>query len=295
MARRLSMWMLLVAMVTAIAAAAPGAQAPDRARVLETMKRATTFMVEKVAHQGGYVWSYLPDLSRRWGEMEARPTMIWIQPPGTPSMGHLFLDAYRATGDEYYYRAAEQVASALSAAQHPSGGWNYIADFAGEQITARMVRHHRPQRLAARGISALLRQRHLRRCRHGGVGEVLPASVCREEGSRHKVPLDKAIAFVLDSQYPMGLWPQRFPRAPASGLHGLPDYTAHVTFNDDVAAENIDFLLMCYQALGDARLLDPIIRGMNAFISTQLGPPQPGWGLQHTLDLKPSGRPHLRT
>ena len=76
------------------------------------MKRATTFMVEKVAYKGGYVWSYLPDMSRRWGEMEAKPTMIWIQPPGTPSMGHLFLDAYHATGDEYYYRAAEQVASA---------------------------------------------------------------------------------------------------------------------------------------------------------------------------------------
>ena len=46
---------------------------------------------------------------------------------------------------------------------------------------------------------------------------------------------------------------------------------------------------MCYQAFGDARLLDPIVRGMNAFIVTQLGPPQPGWGLQHTLDLQPSG------
>ena len=31
----------------------------DRARALETMKRATTFMVEKVAASGGYVWSYL--------------------------------------------------------------------------------------------------------------------------------------------------------------------------------------------------------------------------------------------
>ena len=43
--------------------------------------------------------------------------MIWIQPPGTPTMGHLFLDAYHATGDEYYYRAAEQVAGALICAQ----------------------------------------------------------------------------------------------------------------------------------------------------------------------------------
>jgi hypothetical protein len=49
------------------------------------------------------------------------------------------------------------------------------------------------------------------------------------------------------------------------------------------------FLLMCYQAFGEERLIDPIIRGMNAFIVTQLGPPQPAWGLQHTLDLQPSG------
>src|SRR4249919_3710252 len=89
-------------------------QAPDRAAVLATMKRATTFMVEKVAYKGGYVWNYLPDMTRRWGEMEATPTMIWIQPPGTPVMGHLYLDAYHATKDEYYYRAAEQVASALA-------------------------------------------------------------------------------------------------------------------------------------------------------------------------------------
>src|SRR3989339_1441336 len=77
--------------------AAP-AQEPTRAQVLDAMKRATTFMVEKVSTNGGYVWNYLPDFSRRWGEMEARDTMIWVQPPGTATMGHLFLDAYHATG-----------------------------------------------------------------------------------------------------------------------------------------------------------------------------------------------------
>ena len=254
------------------------------------MKRATTFMVEKVAYKGGYVWSYLPDMSRRWGEMEATPTMIWIQPPGTPSMGHLFLDAYHATGDEYYYRAAEQVASALMFAQHPSGGWNYIADFAGEASLQEVVRHHRQERLAPRGVPALLRQRHLRRCRHGGIGEVLPAAVRREEGSevqgaarqgdqvRPRQPVsDRRVAAALSEG------------ADGGSLHGLPDYTSYATFNDDVAAENMDFLLMCYQAFGDARLLDPIVRGMNAFIVTQLGPPQPAWGLQHTLDLQPAG------
>ena len=88
--------------------------APSRDQVLATMRKATTFMAEKAAYEGGYVWSYLPDFSRRFGEMEAYPTMIWVQPPGTATMGHLFLDAYHATGDEYYYEAAKKAAQALS-------------------------------------------------------------------------------------------------------------------------------------------------------------------------------------
>ena len=106
-----------IALAIAVSASAPRAQAPDRTQVLGAMKRATTFMVEKVANKGGYVWSYLPDMSRRWGEMEATPTMIWIQPPGTPVMGHLFLDAYHVTGDDYYYRAAEKAAAGINSKQ----------------------------------------------------------------------------------------------------------------------------------------------------------------------------------
>jgi PelA/Pel-15E family pectate lyase len=275
--------------VMAIAVASPRAQNPDRAHVLAAMKRATTFMVEKVANQGGYVWSYLPDMTRRWGEMEATPTMIWIQPPGTPSMGHLFLDAFHATGDDYYYRAAEQVASALMFAQHPSGGWNYIADFAGEESLRKWY-----DTIGKNAWRLEEFQHYYGNATFDDAGTAESAKFflrlyAEKKDPKYQAPLDKAIKFVLDSQYPIGVWPQRFPKAQAAGLHGLPDYTSYATFNDDVAAENMDFLLMCYQAFGDERLIDPIIRGMNAFIVTQLGPPQPAWGLQHTLDLQPSG------
>ena len=120
-------------MLNAAAAIAQAPAQPSRKDVEAQMRRATEFMVEKVAYRGGYLWNYLPDFSRRWGEMEARETMIWLQPPGTSSMGHVFLDAYHATGDEYYYRAAEQVGAALIWGQHPSGGWNYVVDFAGDR------------------------------------------------------------------------------------------------------------------------------------------------------------------
>ena len=38
---------------------------PERQKVIDAMKRATTFMVDKVSYKGGYVWTYLPDMSRR--------------------------------------------------------------------------------------------------------------------------------------------------------------------------------------------------------------------------------------
>ena len=118
---------LLAAILLLIGIAAP-ASAQSRAEIERTMKRATRFMVEEVSTNGGYVWSYLPDMSRRWGEIEAKPSMIWVQPPGTATMGHLFLDAYHATGDEYYYSAAEEVGGALIWGQHRSGGWTQIID-----------------------------------------------------------------------------------------------------------------------------------------------------------------------
>ena len=103
------------------------------AEATKTMLRATRYMVEKASTNGGYVWYYRKDFTRRWGEMEAYNTMIWLQNPGTVSMGHLFLDAYEATGDEYYYLAAEKTASAIIWGQSHEGGWNYMIDFAGDR------------------------------------------------------------------------------------------------------------------------------------------------------------------
>jgi len=267
----------------------PAAAQPSREQVLSTMKRATTFMVEKVSTEGGYVWSYLPDFSRRWGELEAGKTMIWIQPPGTAMMGHLFLDAHHATGDEYYYEAAAKTARALIRAQHPSGGWNYVADFAGEKS------------LQAWYDTIGRNAWRLEEFQHnwgnatfddGGTAEsatFLLRMFLEKRDATFRLALDKAIQFVLDSQYPVGGWPQRFPLKNEFSHHGLPDYTSFITFNDDVAAENMDFLLLCYQALGEERVLEPIRRGMHAFLVMQQPAPQAGWGLQHTLDLKPAG------
>lgn len=257
----------------------------DRRAALAAMKRATAFMLEKAAYRGGYVWAYSADFSRRWGEMEAYPSMIWMQPPGTATMGHLYLDCLEATGDDFYYRAALSVADGIIAAQLPAGGWNYMHDFAGEDSIRRWY-----DTIGKNGW-------RLEEFHHydgnatfddEGTAEasqfLLRAYLVQRE-ARLLPPLQRAIQFVLDSQYANGGWPQRFPRA-----EGEAPYAPYITFNDAVADANILFLLMVYHTLGDERALAAIRRAMEIFPATQGAGSQPAWSLQHHHEtLQPMG------
>jgi PelA/Pel-15E family pectate lyase len=204
-------------------------------------------------------------------------------------MGHLFLDAYHATGDEYYYQAAEQVAGALIWGQHPSGGWNYMADFGGDRSLRRWYDTIGKNAWRMEEFQHYWGNATFDDAGTAEASKFLLRIYVEKRDPVFKPALDRAIAFVLDSQYPIGAWPQRYPLQAEFSHHGKPDYTSYPTFNDDVAGENIDLLIKSYQALGDRRLLDAITRGMNAFLVTQQGPPQPGWALQYTPDLKPVG------
>jgi PelA/Pel-15E family pectate lyase len=258
---------------------------------VDVMKRATAFMRANCAVNGGYVWSYSADFSRRWGEMEAYPSMIWIQPPGTATVGHLFLDCYHATADTYFYDAAVEVAGGLIGAQHPAGGWNYLHDFAGETSVRRWY-----DTIGSNGWRLEEFHHYYGNATFDDAGtseaaQFLLRLYVEKRDQEFAAPLERAIRFMLDSQYDNGGWPQRFPFVEdAPALHGHPDYTRLITFNDDVAGENIKFLLMVWQAMGDERARAAISRAMEVFILTQQPLPQAGWGLQHELEeLRPVG------
>lgn len=285
----------VAASAPALAQTAAGGAAPDRSAILTAMKRATAFMTDEVAVGGGYVWNVLPDKSRRWGEIEANPTMIWVQPPGTATVGHAYLDAYHATGDEQFYAAAASAADALISIQHPRGGWNYVGDTAGEESLKQWY-----STVAANAWRLEEFHRYYGNATFDDAGTAEASQLMlrmwlEKREPRFKTALDKAIAFVLDSQYANGGWPQRFPFVENGGVHGHADYTPYITFNDDVAGENLEFLIYAWHGLanrgrGDARLLDAINRGMDIFVKTQQPQPQPAWGLQHFPDtLKPAG------
>lgn len=258
-------------------------------QVLQTMKSATRFMIETASYNGGFVWSYLPDLSRSWGELEAKRTMVWIQPPGTPTVGHLLLDAYHATGDEYYYESAKKVANALIWGQLPCGGWNYVFDFAGENSLK--------QWYATVGKNAWRLeefQHYYGNATFDDSGTMQAAKFLlrmyvEKNDPVFRYPLEKVIRLVLESQYPVGGWPQRYPLMYDHPFQGKKDYTSFITMNDDVISENTEFLIQCYQAMGLQNVKEPIMRAMNLLIILQQGAPYAGWADQYTVeDLQPA-------
>ena len=94
-----------------------------------TMRKAATFFRTEVASHGGYVYYYSIDFKQRWGEGVATADQIWVQPPGTPTVGIAYLKAYEATGEKFYLDAATDAAEALIYGQLQSGGWTNSIDF----------------------------------------------------------------------------------------------------------------------------------------------------------------------
>ncbi|MDD2560256.1 MAG: pectate lyase [Bacteroidales bacterium] len=252
------------------------------------MRKATAFMMDKVSIRGGFVGSYLPDFSRRWGELEAYPSMIWIDGP-TPAMGNALLDAYLATEDEYYYQQACRVADALTAAQLHCGGWNYNFDFAGEES------HKQWYATIGKNAWGVSEYNHF----YGNATfddqtSYRPANFflriyLLKKDPIHKQALDRAIDFFLQSQYPNGGWPQRYPlRYDFPAKDGSPDYSSFITLNDGVMEKNIEFMLRCYYLLDDERCLRAAEKGLDCLLLLQQAAPTAGWALQYNLQLQPA-------
>ena len=250
------------------------------------MYKATKFMVDSVSTNGGYVWYYLPDQSRRWGEMEAYKTMIWMQ-DGTVSMGHLLLDAYNITRNEYFYLAAEKAAAAIIWGQSNEGGWNYMVDFAGDNSLKKWY--------ATAGKNGWRLEEFQHYYGNDTYDDDVTSDAARfllrlyleKLDPKYRPALDKAINFILKSQYPNGGWPQRYPLKYDFKKAGHPDYTSFYTFNDDVIWENVLFLIQCYQTLGEQRLLGPISEGMNFYLISQ--GKNGAWGQQYNMKMEVAG------
>ncbi len=278
---------LFLTIVIAITESPARAADPTRAETLDAMRRAARFMTEEISCNGGYVWTYTADLSRRWGEAPARPSQIWVQ-GGTPDMGGCYLDCWEATGDDYFLACAKKAANALVYGQHPLGGWHYFIEFDKPGLD----QWYRD--VFSNFKWGMEEYRHYYgNCTYdddsttGPTGFLLRLYLATLDPA-YKEPLDRALAFIRESQYPNGGWPQRYPLSYEFVHDGLPDYTSLYTFNDGVITNNIDLLIEAYERLEDERCLEAARRGMDFIVLSQGPAGQAAWADQHGMDLKPA-------
>jgi PelA/Pel-15E family pectate lyase len=199
----------------------------------------------------------------------------------------MLLAAYEVTGDSMYLQYACKVADGLIFGQHPSGGWHYFIDF----DPAGIPKFYQEVASQCRGWEEFYFY-------YGNATfdddvtasatRILLRLYAKALDPRYREPLNKALDFVLQSQYPNGGWPQRYPLRYDYSHEGHPDYTSFYTYNDGVISNNIFLLLEAYEKLGNEEYRKAAYRGMDFYLVSQLPPPQAGWAQQYDMDLKPA-------
>ncbi len=237
--------------------------------VKDTMKRASTFL-RSISTNGGYVGIYSLDLKERYGEAiyeKANPDEIWVQPPGTPTVGQCFLRAYKLTGDNEYLTASREVGLALAWGQRSEGGWDHRVNVSHLKEDA-----EKPERKSGRCTFD-------DRITQGAMTFLIDLDdVIDEEWLTESIEL--GLNFMLESQFENGAWPQWYP------LRG--GYNDYYTFNDNTINDCIRFMINAYKTYGVEEYRASALRGGDFIILSQLAKPQAGWAQQYDHDMKPA-------
>jgi len=262
-------------------------------QVVTTMRKAATFYRTNVASHGGYVYYYSVDLRQRWGEGVATRDQIWVQPPGTPTVGMAYLRAFEATGDRFYLDAAKEAAEALLYGQLQSGGWTNCIDFDPRGRVAQ----YRNGRGRGKNYSSLDDGQTQSAIR-------LLIRVDKALGFQH-TEIHESARFALDAllaaQFPNGAFPQvwtgpvtRQPVLKASYPNydwrtegRIKNYWDMYTLNDNVCGYVAEALIDAYRVYSDQRYKTALQRLGDFLILAQMPDPQPAWAQQYNYEMKP--------
>jgi PelA/Pel-15E family pectate lyase len=264
-----------------------------RRQALAAMRKAAMFFYTKVSSHGGYVYYYSLDMKRRWGEGAATKDQIWVQPPGTPTVGMAYLKAFEATGEQFYLDAARKAAEALIYGQLKSGGWTNCVDF-------------NPRGRVALNRNGKGNGKNYSSLDDGQTQSAIQLLVRVDKAFdfRNK-DIHEAACFALDAllaaQFPNGAFPQVWT-GPVARQHvikaGYPNYDWRTegrinnywdmyTLNDNVAGYVVQALIDAYRIYNDQKYLTALKRIGDFLILAQMPDPQPAWAQQYNYQMKP--------
>lgn len=262
---------------------------------LQAMKRAASYYRTKVASHGGYVYYYSTDLQQRWGEGKAATDTIFVQPPGTPTVGMAYLDAFAATDDPFYLDAAREAAEALVDGQLASGGWTQVIHFAKPK-QGRLGKYRKG---------------------HGGNWNVSSLDDGQTQAAlQFLIRVDEALDFkheeiheatlfgldsLLKAQFENGGFPQgwqapvarqpvlkaKYPEYDWKSEGKVKNYWDYYTLNDNLAGTVADTLLKAHRVYGDDKYKAALQKLGDFLLLAQLQEPQPAWCQQYSYDMVP--------
>ncbi len=295
---------VLVCLNSLLPAAASAAESDSTRQAQETLRKAVQFFHSTIATEGGYLWRYSADLSKREGEGKATATQVWVQAPGTPSVGRALLAAYRASEDRFYLQAAIDAGMCLVRGQLQSGGWNYSIEFDPA----------RRKNFAYRVDAASTEKRPAK----PPFNTTTLDDDNTQSALRFLMALDEVLEFknatihetvqyglqaVLAAQYPNGGWPQRFTAPPDPALFPAKqasypdewsrtwpkeDYKAYYTLNDNSVADTIETMLLAAKTYEDSRYRAAAEKGGDFILRAQMPEPQPAWAQQYNAQMQPA-------
>jgi PelA/Pel-15E family pectate lyase len=270
------------------------AKAGPREEALQAMKKAATFYRTKVASHGGYLYYYSPDLKDRWGEGKFTAETIFVQPPGTPTVGMAYLKAFEATGDRFYLEAARETAEALVAGQLQSGGWTQAIHFS--KVNNRIGKYRKGNGGSWNTSSF----------DDGQTQAALQMLVRADQalGFKH-AEIHEAAQYGLDAllkaQFPNGAFPQvwsgpvaaqpvlkaKFPDYDWKTEGRVKEYWNYYTLNDGLAGDVSDMLIEAHAVYKDAKFKAALEKLGDFLILAQMPAPQPGWCQQYNYEMVP--------
>jgi PelA/Pel-15E family pectate lyase len=290
-------WLAVVA--SALAVSASAAEPPTRDEAVQALEKAVGFYRTQVARHGGYLWQYSGDLKLAEGEGKVDDAhTVWVQPPGTPTVGLAYLAAYEATGDKDYLAAAREAAGALIAGQLKSGGWTYRITF--DPAGRKQAAYRSGGGPKGRNISTLdddTTQAALRL-----LVRVDQALDFKDKEVHEAV--EYALTALVKNQYPNGAWPQGFDRPPDPDQFPVKkaayypgdwprapvrkDYWTYYTLNDSCTLDTLEVMALAADVYRDPRYDTAVKKAGDFLLLAQLPDPQPAWAQQYDADMRPA-------
>ncbi len=269
-------------------------QEPSTDAVRAALLKASAFFYSEVAVEGGYVYYVSPDFSRRLGEGKASPTEIWVQAPGTPTVGMAYLSAHKATAEPFYLKAAIAAGRALVYGQLESGGWRNSIDF---NSRGGRVDQYRNGKGRGKNYSTL----------DDGITQGALTFLIRldealnfEDQEIHEA-VEYALPRLLAAQFPNGGFPQvwqgsvapheqksaSFPDYDWRTEGRIKEYWDQYTLNDGLAGTVSTLLIEADRVYKKPEYRAALEQLGRFLISAQLPEPQRGWAQQYSPDMVP--------